>query len=502
MSLSRFLGILCLLACTEPYPAVLFAQRGDCSGLNMVRLGEIPGLGFIRGFADLNHNGLVDIVGSGPPLGNPNGGYRLKIFEYTGDNRYARQVYEGRTVLGGFDHPEWIGDSDGDGLVELAISHQDDRQNLFVYESLDSLSYPIPDSINLKWQLRMWDFGFLVRQTVYDEDLDNDGLREFVFGFADSVLQEAAIFIWEWDGRSGYKEVGRLIVGENYGDKIFGDFDMDGFKEIIVGDTRGVVHGFETADNDSFYQHWTGKAFVQNAMRGVAINDADQDGKPEFVIGAASFEHGYKLYTMFETISNNQYEIVWQDTLCEFPLGFGKMVAGDVDDDGVDEFVIASESNLRVYNAVADNNFQCVFIMDYGGSDLDTYDANNNGYSEILYGTHPHQLLEYVPVTAVGGESVYSFTTSFELYRNYPNPFNSSTTIAFCLRFSARVQLTIYDIFGREVETLVNELKPPGYHIVKWSAITDNEKGIASGIYFYSLSVDKSTRTAKMILLR
>lgn len=502
MSLARILGILCLLGCTEPCPSVLFAQQGDCTGLNVVRLGEIPGLGFVRGFADLNHNGLVDIVGSGPPLEDLNGDYRLKIFEQTNDSRYAREVYAGEIRLSGYDHSEWVGDSDGNGLMEIAISRDSDMQNLYVYESPDPFSYPTPDSANLKWHLRMWAFGFLTYQTVFVEDLDGDGLREFVFGSADSILQKAAIFIWEWDRRNSYREIGRLVLDENYGDKLFGDFDGDGLNEIIVGDTRGKIYGFETTGNDSFYQHWSGDAFLQNATRGAVINDADQDGKLEFIISGASFEHGYKLYTMFETIENNQYQVVWQDTLYEFPLGPGKIVAGDIDGDGMEEFVIVSESNLRIYRASGNNKFHCTFKLEYGGRNLTTYDVNQNGYGEILYGTRPHQLLEYTPIVTVEDKSVFLPLTSFELQRNYPNPFNASTLIAFNLRSAAQVQLTVYDFLGRRIRSLAIGAKEAGYHIVLWDGTTDDGQNVPSGIYIYSLSVGEITKTRKMLLFR
>ena len=61
----------------------------------------------------------------------------------------------------------------------------------------------------------------------------------------------------------------------------------------------------------------------------------------------------------------------------------------------------------------------------------------------------------------------------------YPNPFNPTTTIEFGLPVESHVEISIFDLRGQKVETLVNEISQPGNHIVKWDA--DN---VSSGVYF------------------
>lgn len=85
----------------------------------------------------------------------------------------------------------------------------------------------------------------------------------------------------------------------------------------------------------------------------------------------------------------------------------------------------------------------------------------------------------------------------FELFQNYPNPFNPSTTISFIIPNRTKVHLVIYDAIGREINCLVNEILDTGQYNVIWEA-----KGLASGIYFYSLGINGKTETKKMILLR
>lgn len=91
--------------------------------------------------------------------------------------------------------------------------------------------------------------------------------------------------------------------------------------------------------------------------------------------------------------------------------------------------------------------------------------------------------------------------TVFELYQNYPNPFNPVTKISYALPQSAKVNIAIYDILGREITKLVNgEFQQPGRYIVEF-----NGQGYASGIYFYRIIAEgkkEYTMTKKMVLIK
>jgi parallel beta-helix repeat protein len=86
---------------------------------------------------------------------------------------------------------------------------------------------------------------------------------------------------------------------------------------------------------------------------------------------------------------------------------------------------------------------------------------------------------------------------SYNLYQNYPNPFNPSTTIRFSIPQGALVQLTVYDILGREVETILKRNMDPGHHMVQWDA-----SHVASGIYFVRMVSGDFRQTRKVMVLR
>ncbi|MGA2624255.1 MAG: T9SS type A sorting domain-containing protein [Bacteroidota bacterium] len=96
----------------------------------------------------------------------------------------------------------------------------------------------------------------------------------------------------------------------------------------------------------------------------------------------------------------------------------------------------------------------------------------------------------------------------FELYQNYPNPFNPTTTVSFVIGHSSFVKLTVYDVLGREVATLVDEMEDGGWKSVVWDA-SSAKGGTPSGIYLYELKAVSTESPAttfaqvrKMVLVK
>jgi hypothetical protein len=86
--------------------------------------------------------------------------------------------------------------------------------------------------------------------------------------------------------------------------------------------------------------------------------------------------------------------------------------------------------------------------------------------------------------------------TEFKLDQNYPNPFNPVTSINYSIPKAVAVHLAIYDIMGRRVAVLVNDLKPIGRHQARFDA-----RHLASGVYLYRINAGEFSQTRKMILL-
>ncbi|MDR3626592.1 MAG: T9SS type A sorting domain-containing protein [Ignavibacteriaceae bacterium] len=91
--------------------------------------------------------------------------------------------------------------------------------------------------------------------------------------------------------------------------------------------------------------------------------------------------------------------------------------------------------------------------------------------------------------------------SNFVLNQNFPNPFNPSTTISYEIPKLGLVQLKIYDVLGREITALVNEMQPAGKHSVMFNSKQTN-KELSSGIYLYRLKFGNNILSSKMILLK
>ena len=105
-------------------------------------------------------------------------------------------------------------------------------------------------------------------------------------------------------------------------------------------------------------------------------------------------------------------------------------------------------------------------------------------------------------VSAVASGQVQKKTTTFHLFQNYPNPFNPTTTIHYELPVACVVELTVYNIFGQEVKTIINEFQSAGSFNVSWDGRNNSGQNVSSGIYIAKLQSVNQRRVKKMILVR
>ncbi len=100
--------------------------------------------------------------------------------------------------------------------------------------------------------------------------------------------------------------------------------------------------------------------------------------------------------------------------------------------------------------------------------------------------------------------SVYSHLVpgGFQLYDNYPNPFNPTTTISYDLPEATHVKLEIFNLLGQHITTLVDEIQSPGHRQVEWNSTDRQGQTVASGIYLYRFTAGNFMQSKKMLLLK
>ena len=92
--------------------------------------------------------------------------------------------------------------------------------------------------------------------------------------------------------------------------------------------------------------------------------------------------------------------------------------------------------------------------------------------------------------------------TEYALDQNYPNPFNPDTEIGYALPVNSEVELSVFNVLGQKVATLVQGEQAAGYHTVRWNGTNSDGSSVASGIYFYRITTEQFTTSKKMMMLK
>lgn len=129
--------------------------------------------------------------------------------------------------------------------------------------------------------------------------------------------------------------------------------------------------------------------------------------------------------------------------------------------------------------------FKPLYISSIAGCEFTVIEGEGNNREWGVIGWHG------------GKDDLSAKPTKFALYQNYPNPFNPVTTIRYALPKTEDVRLTVYNLLGQEVETLVDEKQSSGVKTVVWSA-----GEFSSGIYFYRLKAGNKEMVKRMVLLK
>ena len=138
-------------------------------------------------------------------------------------------------------------------------------------------------------------------------------------------------------------------------------------------------------------------------------------------------------------------------------------------------------------------NDSCVYIS---GCD---YVADSVDYTDAFFNSMDGCIQSCVFVSNVENNQL---PIAFNLYNNFPNPFNPVTALRYDLPEDALVNITIYDMMGRLVNTLVSSQQTSGYKSINWNATNDAGSSVSAGIYLYKVQAGEFRQTKKMVLLK
>ena len=289
-------------------------------------------------------------------------------------------------------------------------------------------------------------------------DVDNDGYPEIIA----TVSANGIIRAINHDGTIAFEHTVNKPIKQ---DILFYDFDGNGSKDFIFTTYDGFFYAIdslgENLPNFPIYLN----SYIESSM---LLSDLDGDGICAIIGDNGGLLHAIKA----DGSEANNFPSNLNDNLKFSPA------IGDVDGNG--------NLNLAVSNITA----------------MNLLDLKRPAYSPwIMHRGNPGRTAYMAEaLTDIEDLNVVEFNNS--LMGNYPNPFNPETTISYNIKNPGLVTLNIFNIKGQKVKTLVDDRKTAGNHSVVWNGKDDNNKNVASGIYFYKMRSGTYSSTKKMILMK
>ena len=340
-------------------------------------------------------------------------------------------------------------------------------------------------------------------------DLDNDSIK-------DIVLTSSENNIYAIDGSGNIKQGFPFVTtGAFRSPATLADLDNDQDLEIIVGNLNGDLHVIHH-DASLMIVY----SIESSIMSSVSLADLNSNGDIELIfVDKNETIHAYNpninaeimgwpVLIGEESISepiivdldnNSDLEVVvttldgkvhiyHHDGLAytNFPFSTEDSIlttpsVGDLDNDGDYEIIIGTLNTLEVIDIQQMRGDQYSWKI-YRGN------KSRNGYFDASLGTL---------------ESKYNKTPlNFSLSNNYPNPFNPLTSIKYSIPKKVYVNVSIYDILGKKIMTIVDGFETPGNKIIRWNGVNSSGEMVSAGMYFYVFQTDGFKKTRKMVLLK
>jgi len=313
-------------------------------------------------------------------------------------------------------------------------------------------------------------------------------------------------------------ENGEPIDVGSFGIPAFADIDGDGDQDMFVGEFDGNVNLYLNTGtvSEPKFELAAGRlgGIDVGQSSAPALTDIDDDGDFDLFVGARDgsvnffVNAGKSFDSTFSAIGEKLESIDVGDDAIPFFI--------DVDKDGDQDLLIGKDrgtiSFYRNMGTASTPSFPAsdatgsLASIDIGNDSSPALaDIDNDGDLDLFVGEREGGLYFYrrIPgTTSVSSPELDLAPQDFVLAQNYPNPFNPETTIEYRLSKSSRVTLSVYNLLGQRVATLIDAHQPAGQHSVRWDGKDDFGKNVASGIYLYQLHAAGFSKSRKLVLLR
>ncbi|NUQ42566.1 MAG: T9SS type A sorting domain-containing protein, partial [Calditrichaceae bacterium] len=160
-------------------------------------------------------------------------------------------------------------------------------------------------------------------------------------------------------------------------------------------------------------------------------------------------------------------------------------------------FAVSSDSLFYSFNPL-NGALALTALGNFGGEallEITVTDAGNASASEDI-------VVTVIPLVGIAPLAGGEMPREFALQQNYPNPFNPETRIKFQLPSAQAVTLTVYNVLGQKVRTLINERLEAGYYEAVWDGLNEQGQTLASGVYLYRMEAGDYRTVRRMVLLK
>ena len=483
-------------------------------------------------------------------------GHSVWLYEASGAGDYdlAWSWFDTTLNTGGASFPTaTVGDLDGDGNPELLLgmpygSGKPDSTTsparFYVWEADDS-GLPADGT-----PTAIWDFGVSPGTNtrpscIAVDDIDGDGAQEVALGFrafSDAVANDAMmVFSLNGEFAGDFTQWTTEVldttsdVGSTYAAAIT-DVDNDGNKEAFFSTDYGSWFEASGADTYVAYpEHLKNTTNSWWTIQAVSNGDVDNDGVPELWFGKTNGDICF-MEGVADLATADSTDVTRVMNLA--PTGIRGMAVGQYHPNiaGYGDVIVGGNYGTTVHRAwlyssgtdIADSTHwgsSLVYLHDETGAartysvsfggDQETpgasADLDGNGKPDLVIGFEDGDstATEYVVVVEGMGGTVAiekdfgsPVLKSYKLSQNYPNPFNPATTIGYSIGRGGMVQLTVFDLLGRKVQTLVSEHHVPGEYSSQWDGTDVSGEIVASGVYMYRLEVNGAVLSRQMTFIR
>lgn len=276
------------------------------------------------------------------------------------------------------------------------------------------------------------------------------------------------------------------------------DYDNDGYDDIFINDNDNLIYrnrGFSLFSMiaGAFKENWTWDYW---GFGGFTVGDYDSDG--DLDIYNAVSQKSNVLYT--NKGNNNNWLVINLKGFKNNSFGIGSRVR------------VVTDNMTQIKDMTCEiNDNQNSLPLEFGLGSHTNVDSVvvfwPNGIKDVL--TDIDVVNQRITIKEGSGDYSVTRDYKYQLTQNFPNPFNENTQFLYTVKgaadspeSSAEVIVRIYNLLGQKVNEQNLGIKKPGQYLFRWSGLSDENRLLPSGVYFYQLKAGEFVQTKKMVLLR